>query len=161
MFFVVVTAAASSLNSLLYSAGRHLYEIAEDSPSPAIAKLGVVSKTKVPARAIIASAILVLLSPVIEMIPRVSGAFVMFSSASSAVIIFIYILTMIAHYRYRNSPQFMANGFRMPAYPRAQPAHHRVLRVHLLHAVHWGRHPRTGDRRFGVARGVRWLLRAA
>ena len=43
VFFVVVTAAASSLNSLLYSAGRHLYEIAEDSPSPAIAKLGVVS----------------------------------------------------------------------------------------------------------------------
>ena len=121
VFFVVVTAAASSLNSLLYSAGRHLYEIAEDSPSPAIAKLGVVSKTKVPARAIIASAILVLLSPVIEMIPRVSGAFVMFSSASSAVIIFIYILTMIAHYRYRNSPQFMANGFRMPAYRVLNP----------------------------------------
>ncbi len=121
VFFVVVTAAASSLNSLLYSAGRHLYEIAEDSPSPAIAKLGVVSKTKVPARAIIASAILVLLSPAIEMIPRVSGAFVMFSSASSAVIIFIYILTMIAHYRYRNSPQFMANGFRMPAYRVLNP----------------------------------------
>ena len=28
---------------------------------------------------------------------------------------------MIAHYRYRNSPQFMANGFRMPAYRVLNP----------------------------------------
>lgn len=121
VFFVVVTAAASSLNSLLYSAGRHLFEIAEESPSPTISKLGVVSKTKVPARAIVVSAILILLSPLIELIPQVSGAFVMFSSASSAVIIFIYILTMIAHYKYRNSAQFMENGFLMPAYKVLNP----------------------------------------
>jgi len=31
VFFVVITAAASSLNSLLYSAGRHLYQLAQDS----------------------------------------------------------------------------------------------------------------------------------
>lgn len=94
------------------------------------------------------------------MIPRVSGAFVMFSSASSAVIIFIYILTMIAHYRYRNSPQFMANGFRMPAYRVLNPLTTAFF-VFIYCTLFIGADIRTGDRRFGVARGVRWLLRAA
>lgn len=81
----------------------------------------VVSKTKVPARAIIVSGALVLLSPALSALPGVSGAFVLFSSAASAVFIFIYILTMVAHYRYRNSPQFMPGGFLMPAYRVLNP----------------------------------------
>ena len=121
VFFVVLTAAASSLNSLLYSAGRHLFQIGEESHSPVLGKLGVVSKTKVPARAIIVSGALVLLSPALSALPGVSGAFVLFSSAASAVFIFIYILTMVAHYRYRNSPQFMPGGFLMPAYRVLNP----------------------------------------
>lgn len=121
VFFVVLTAAASSLNSLLYSAGRHLFQIGEKSHSPVLGKLGVVSKTKVPARAIIVSGTLVLLSPALSALPGVSGAFVLFSSAASAVFIFIYILTMVAHYRYRNSPQFMPGGFLMPAYRVLNP----------------------------------------
>ena len=32
--FVVLTSAASALNSTLYSTGRHLYQIAHDSPNP-------------------------------------------------------------------------------------------------------------------------------
>ena len=39
VFFVVITAAASALNSLIYSAGRHLYQLASDSESPAMARL--------------------------------------------------------------------------------------------------------------------------
>ncbi len=121
VFFVVLTAAASSLNSLLYSAGRHLFQIGEESKSPTLSKLGVVSKTKVPARAIVVSGALIVLSPAIAALPGASGAFVLFSSAASAVFIFIYILTMVAHYRYRNSPQFMADGFLMPAYRVLNP----------------------------------------
>ncbi|MEE1295964.1 MAG: amino acid permease [Bifidobacterium sp.] len=121
VFFVVLTAAASSLNSLLYSAGRHLFQLAEESPSPTFSKLGAVSRTKVPARAIVVSALLIALTPAISALPAVSGAFVLFSSASSAVIIFIYILTMCAHYRYRQSPDFMPNGFLMPAYRFTDP----------------------------------------
>lgn len=121
VFFVVLTAAASSLNSLLYSAGRHLFQLAEESPSPILGRLGTVSRSKVPARAIIVSGILIALSLIIGSLPGISSAFVLFSSASSAVIIFIYILTMIAHYRYRNSPEFMPNGFLMPAYRIMDP----------------------------------------
>ena len=116
VFFVVITAASSALNSLLYSAGRHLYQLAVDSPSPQLSKLGVVSSRRVPARAILVSAVLILLSPIINAFPKMSSAFVLFASASSAVIIFIYILTMIAHERYRRSPDFIADGFLMPAY---------------------------------------------
>ncbi|MCO6559271.1 MAG: amino acid permease [Bifidobacterium sp.] len=116
VFFVVITAASSALNSLLYSAGRHLFQLAEVSTSPALRKLGVVSKRKVPARAIVVSACFILLSPIINAIPKVSNVFVLFSSASSAVIIFVYVLTMVAHQRYRQSADFMADGFVMPAY---------------------------------------------
>ena len=116
VFFVVITAASSALNSLLYSAGRHLYQLAVDSPSPQLNKLGVVSSRRVLARAILVSAALILLSPIINAFPKMSSAFVLFASASSAVIIFIYILTMIAHERYRRSPDFIADGFLMPAY---------------------------------------------
>lgn len=116
VFFVVITAASSALNSLLYSAGRHLYQLAHESDSPVFGKVGVVSKRHVPARAILVSAALILLSPIINAIPGMSSAFVLFSSASSAVIIFIYILTMVAHQKYRRSADFISDGFVMPAY---------------------------------------------
>ena len=116
VFFVVITAAASSLNSLLYSAGRHLYQLAHDSDAPMLGKLGVVSSRKVPARAIIASGCMIVLSPIINMLPGVSSAFVLFSSAASAVVIFIYVLTMLAHRRYRVSDDFIPDGFLMPAW---------------------------------------------
>lgn len=116
VFFVVITAASSALNSLLYSAGRHLYQLASESDSPTFSKLGVVSKRQVPARAILASAAAILLSPIINAIPQISSAFVLFSSASSAAIIFIYVLTMLAHRKYRQSADFIADGFVMPAW---------------------------------------------
>lgn len=116
VFFVVITAASSALNSLLYSAGRHLYQIASESDAPALRRIGEVSGHHVPARAIVISAALVLLSPVINAFPQMANAFVLFSSASSAVFLFIYILTMLAHRRYRRSADFIADGFVMPAW---------------------------------------------
>ncbi|MCI1935904.1 MAG: amino acid permease [Bifidobacteriaceae bacterium] len=116
VFFVVITAAASALNSQLYSAGRHLYQLSQESSSRVLRPLAKVSKSSVPANAIIVSALLILLSPVINAIPKVSSLFVLFSSASSAIIIFIYILTMVAHYRYRKSSDFIADGFVLKGY---------------------------------------------
>lgn len=119
VFFVVITAASSALNSLLYSAGRHLYQLAQDSSDSSVLsrlKLDDISKNKVPARAIIASAVLIVLSPIVSLIPAVQSAFTLFSSASSAVIIFIYVLTVIAHYNYRKSPSFTKDGFLLRGY---------------------------------------------
>ena len=53
---------------------------------------------------------------IVNAIPGVSGAFVLFSSASSAVFLFIYILTLLAHRRYRRSADFIPDGFVMPAW---------------------------------------------
>ena len=89
VFFVVITAAASALNSLIYSAGRHLYQLASDSESLAMARLAEVSDHKVPAKAIVVSGCMILFSPIINAIPGISGAFVLFASAASAVVIFI------------------------------------------------------------------------
>ena len=44
------------------------------------------------------------------------GAFVLFASAASAVVIFIYVLTMLAHHKYRQSSDFLPDGFVMPAW---------------------------------------------
>ena len=116
VFFVVITAASSALNSLLYSAGRHLFQLAGESSNPRVNRIATVSDRKVPARAILISAGLIILSPIINAFPKVSSVFVLFASASSAVFIFIYILTMLAHRRYRRSADFLPDGFVMPAW---------------------------------------------
>jgi amino acid transporter, AAT family len=121
VFFVVLTAASSALNSLLYSAGRHLLQLSKESDSVWMRKLGVVSKRKVPARGIIISAALIMLAPLINLIPWISSAFMLFTSASSAVIIFVYVLVMLAHRGYRRSVDFDPDGFIMPYYKVTDP----------------------------------------
>ena len=61
--FVVLTAAASSLNSTLYSTGRHLFQIAKETPNSKVMKalkLDTLSRNGIPSRAIIVSAIVVM-----------------------------------------------------------------------------------------------------
>ena len=111
--FVVLTAAASSLNSTLYSTGRHLYQIAKETPNSKVMnrlKLNSLSRMGIPSRAIIFSAIVVAVS-----------AFILITASSSGVYIAIYILTMLAHLKYRKSKEFMPDGFVMPAYKVLNP----------------------------------------
>ena len=80
-------------------------------------RLGEVSDDKVPAKATIVSGCMILFSPLISRrIPGISSAFVLFASAASAVVVFIYVLTMLAHRRYRQSADFLPDGFVMPAW---------------------------------------------
>ena len=74
--FVVLTAAASSLNSTLYSTGRHLYQIAKETPNSKVMnrlKLNSLSRMGIPSRAIIFSAIVVAVSAFINVLPGVSA----------------------------------------------------------------------------------------
>ena len=122
--FVVLTAAASSLNSTLYSTGRHLYQIAKETPSSKVMnrlKLNSLSRMGIPSRAIIFSAIVVAVSAFINVLPGVSDAFALITASSSGVYIAIYILTMLAHLKYRKSKEFMPDGFVMPAYKVLNP----------------------------------------
>lgn len=122
--FVVLTAAASSLNSTLYSTGRHLYQIAKETPNSKVMnrlKLNSLSRMGIPSRAIIFSAIVVAVSAFINILPGVSDAFALITASSSGVYIAIYILTMLAHLKYRKSKEFMPDGFVMPAYKVLNP----------------------------------------
>ena len=122
--FVVLTAAASSLNSTLYSTGRHLYQIAKETPNSKVMnrlKLNSLSRMGIPRRAIIFSAIVVAVSAFINVLPGVSDAFALITASSSGVYIAIYILTMLAHLKYRKSKEFMPDGFVMPAYKVLNP----------------------------------------
>lgn len=122
--FVVLTAAASSLNSTLYSTGRHLYQIAKETPNSKVMnrlELNSLSRMGIPSRAIIFSAIVVAVSAFINVLPGVSDAFALITASSSGVYIAIYILTMLAHLKYRKSKEFMPDGFVMPAYKVLNP----------------------------------------
>lgn len=122
--FVVLTAAASSLNSTLYSTGRHLYQIAKETPNSKVMnrlKLNSLSRMGIPSRAIIFSAIVVAVSAFINVLPGVSDAFALITASSSGVYIAIYILTMLAHLKYRKSKEFMPDGFVLPAYKVLNP----------------------------------------
>ena len=122
--FVVLTAAASSLNSTLYSTGRHLYQIAKETPNSKVMnrlKLNSLSRMGIPSCAIILSALVVAVSAFINVLPGVSDAFALITASSSGVYIAIYILTMLAHLKYRKSKEFMPDGFVMPAYKVLNP----------------------------------------
>ncbi|KAA8376237.1 amino acid permease [Leuconostoc carnosum] len=119
--FVVLTSAASALNSAIYSAGRHFYQLAEESDSHFMKQFQEISTHGVPAKAIILTAILVLLSPIINSIPQITSAFGFITAISSNMYIIVYGMTMYAHRKFRESTDFMPNGFVMPGYNWTSP----------------------------------------
>jgi len=121
--FVVLTSAASALNSTLYSTGRHLYQLANEAPNQFMKrfKIGTLSKTGVPSKAIIFSAIVIAISAFINVLPGIKDAFALITASSSGVYIAIYVLTMLAHLKYRKSNDFMADGYLMPHYKILNP----------------------------------------
>ncbi|HBO55575.1 MAG: amino acid permease [Leuconostoc mesenteroides] len=119
--FVVLTSVASALNSAIYSAGRHFYQLAEESDSKFMINFREISSNGVPAKAIIFTAILVLISPVINSIPQITSAFGLITSISSNMYIIVYAMTMYAHRKFRESTNFMPDGFLMPGYKWTSP----------------------------------------
>ncbi|AFS40569.1 amino acid permease [Leuconostoc gelidum] len=119
--FVVLTSAASALNSAIYSAGRHFYQLAEDSNTPIMSHFKKISTHGVPANAILLTAILVLLSPVINAIPQITSAFGFITAISSNMYIIVYTMTMYAHRKFRESSNYLPDGFTMPGYKFTSP----------------------------------------
>ncbi|MFT9281902.1 amino acid permease [Bifidobacterium fermentum] len=120
---VVLTAAASALNSSIFSAGRHLYQIATEAEGKSrfSSFLARISRNGIPAHGILLSGMLMLLAPFISLFRGVGGAFTIVTGISSDLYIVVYILAMLAHRRYRKSPDFMPSGFVMPAYSITSP----------------------------------------
>lgn len=116
--FVVLTSAASSINSGIFSAGRHFYQIAtEVDPDSLMGRtFGKISSNGVPAAAILLSAGCMLITPLLSLTATLASAFSFIVSVCCDMYLIVYSLAMVAHRRYRVSDDFLPDGFKMPFY---------------------------------------------
>ncbi|KOY75972.1 Aromatic amino acid transport protein [Apilactobacillus kunkeei] len=121
--FVVLTSAASALNSIIFSAGRHLYQLADDSNSDGVISRSLthVSKNGIPVGSIVVTSVLILIGPMISVAHSVDFMFTLVSGATSDMSVIVYLLTMFAHRKYRQSSDFLDQGFKMPGYAFTSP----------------------------------------
>lgn len=106
--FVVLTAAASSLNSSLFTTGRMLFSLA-----PSRSYFAHLNQHQIPMRAITLSTILVVFVVLVNFLfPE--NAFKMITSVASAAFLIIYIFLMLAHIFYRRSTDFLQGAQRFP-----------------------------------------------
>lgn len=80
-----------------------------------------ISSNGVPAAAIIFSAALVLITPLMSLTNAISSVFTIVTGVSSDMYLIVYTLAMLAHRKYRASSDFDPNGFVMPAYKIMSP----------------------------------------
>lgn len=116
---VVITAAASSCNSGVYSTGRMLYTLAQNGRAPRA--LAVLNSRRVPARGIHASAAVMLLGVILNyVVPE--EAFTWVTSIALVGTLWTWIMIMLAHRGYRlavRAGRAPAVTFRMPGAPAA------------------------------------------
>lgn len=114
--FVVLTSAASAANSCCFSTSRMVYTLAKEGNAPkSMAKL---NSRSVPARALIFSALVILIAVLLNyVIPE--GVFVIITSISTICFMFVWIMTIICHIKYRKTkPELAAKSkFKMPFAP--------------------------------------------
>ena len=111
--FVVLTAAASSLNSSLFTTGRMLFSLSNGK-----GYVGKLNRRYIPRNAINVSAVLIALAVLVNVFFP-SNAFDLVTSVASAAFVVIYGVLVFAHLRYRQSDDFK-NGekrFLMPGAP--------------------------------------------
>jgi len=112
---VVLTSAASSANSGIYSTSRMIYGLAKDGNAPS--KFGALSKRKVPQNALMFSCVWMTLALfMLYAGDSVMGAFVVVTSLGSVIIIATWSMIMVTYvvYRRRRPHLHEASGFKMP-----------------------------------------------
>lgn len=138
--FVVITAAASSCNSGLFSTGRMLYTLAQFRQAPAV--FGRVNARHVPAAAVTVSAALMLIGVALNyLVPK--EVFVWVTSVALVGALWTWGMIMVTHLRFRRAVaegRIQGRGFRMPGGPVANWG---VLAFLALIAVFLGVDPET------------------
>lgn len=113
--FVVITAAASSCNSALFTTGRMLSELTAKSKSKRVRWFSKISSHAVPSHAIMVSAALILISVLLNyFIP--SAVFSLISGIATTSFLFIWGSIVIAHLKFRKQYHGKLE-FKMPLYP--------------------------------------------
>lgn len=115
--FVVISAAVSSTNSFLYSAGRLLFSVTFDGKGKWNKTFGHLSRRQLPQNALILSALLMGCAPLITLVIG-DQAFNFISSTSTSMFLIIWSLMILTHMAYRRkTPANRLNDFQMPGYP--------------------------------------------
>lgn len=115
--FVVISAAVSSTNSILYSAGRLLFSITFHGEGKWNQTFGHLSRRQLPQNALIFSAFLIALAPIVTLIIG-NQAFSFISATTTSMFLIIWCMMILTHMAYRKkTPQEELTNFQMPAYP--------------------------------------------
>ncbi|MBW7986400.1 amino acid permease [Lactobacillus helveticus] len=115
--FVVISAAVSSINSFLYSAGRLLFSVTYDGKGKWNKAFGHLSRRQLPQNALILSALLMGCAPAIVLVIG-DQAFNFISSTSTSMFLIIWCLMVLTHISYRRkTPADQLNDFKMPGFP--------------------------------------------
>ncbi|MFN1208468.1 amino acid permease, partial [Enterococcus lactis] len=78
-------------------------------------------KNGIPSAAILISAALIFITPIMSVSNSISSVFTIVAGSSSDMYIIVYLLTMVAHRKYRASNDFLSDGFKMPGYTITSP----------------------------------------
>ena len=115
--FVVISAAVSSTNSFLYSAGRLLFSVTFNGKGKWNKTFGHLSHRQLPQNGLVLSAVLMGLAPLITLAIG-DQAFNFISSTSTSMFLIIWCLMILTHMSYRKqTPTAKLNDFKMPGYP--------------------------------------------
>ncbi|MFT0520430.1 D-serine/D-alanine/glycine transporter [Pseudomonas faucium] len=113
--FVVLTSAASSANSGVFSTSRMLYGLAQEGDAPrAFEKL---SRRAVPANGLYFSCTCLLLGAVlIYLVPNVVEAFTLVTTVSAVLFMFVWTLILLSYLKYRKhrAALHQASNYKMP-----------------------------------------------
>lgn len=114
--FVVITAAASACNSSLFSTGRMLFSLTCDSKNPRLRKLSKLSRSHVPATALLFSTAIIAIVVLLNLwIPDV--VFTLVSSVATTCFLFIWGAIIVAHIRYKRTAAAQNSQFKAPLFP--------------------------------------------
>ncbi len=115
--FVVLTAAASSCNSALFSTGRMLFSLTYDGKSKFAKRMGTLSTRQVPRNALWFSTLVIGLSVILNLLMP-GKVFSLIASVSTTCFIFIWGAIVVAHIKYRRQAGSQVKvKFRMPLFP--------------------------------------------
>ena len=114
--FIVLTSAASACNSGIFSTSRMVYALAKEGNAPRI--MFRLRSNKVPMNAVVFSALVIFLAVILQYVTP-EGVFVLITSISTFCFIFIWVVIVLCHLRYRKSEAYGegAHRFPMPLYP--------------------------------------------
>jgi D-serine/D-alanine/glycine transporter len=114
--FIVITAAASSANSGVFSTSRMLFGLADGGSAPA--RFGRLNRGGVPALALFLTAALLLTSiPLLYVGGSVMSAFTLVTTISSLLFMFVWAMIIVSYlvYRRRHARRHADSIYKMPA----------------------------------------------